>query len=166
MRFKTVGPFLAVLALATVAAAQPTKISGTEQCGRPEIQQAIPTEADPGHVFSIYKVNCNWTKPLEIAGSSSKTGSSIGFDEIKGASAKGHGEHVSVLANGEKVFVRYQGSTILKDGAPQSAEGTWSYTGGTGNMKGIKGKGTYKGRANPDGTTTYEVEGDYEIPKK
>jgi hypothetical protein len=166
MQFKAAGPFLALLAFATVAAAQPTKVSGTFQCPKPEIQQAIPTGDDPGHVFSIYKVNCNWTKPMDIAGSGSKTGSSIGFDEIRGSSAKGHGEHVSILANGEKTFVRFQGSTILKDGAPQSAQGTWNYTGGTGSVKGIKGKGTYKGKWSSDGSITYEVEGDYEIPKK
>ncbi len=166
MRFKTVGLLVGVLALATLAAAQPTKVSGTAQCAKPEIQQAIPTSDDPSHVFSIYKVNCNWTKPHVIAGSPTKTGTNIGFDEIKGSGAKGQGEHVSVLANGEKVFVRYQGSEVVKDGAPQSAEGTWNYTGGTGSMKGIKGKGTYKGKAAPDGSMTYEIEGDYELPKK
>ena len=166
MRFKAVGPFLAALAFATAAAAEPIKISGTVQCAKPEVQQAIPTESDPGHLFSIYKVTCNWTKPLEIAGSQSKNASSIGYDEIKGTSAKGQGEHVTSLANGDKTFIRYQGSTTLKDGAPQTAAGTWNYTGGTGSVKGIKGKGTYKGKAGPDGSMIYEVEGDYEIPKK
>jgi hypothetical protein len=38
--------------------------------------------------------------------------------------------------------------------------------GGTGKLKGIKGKGTYiwKGEV-ADGSDTYEVEGEYELPK-
>jgi len=45
-----------------------------------------------------------------------------------------------------------------------STVGTWSFTGGTGKLKGLKGKGTYKGTGNADGSMTYEVEGDYELP--
>ena len=54
---------------------------------------------------------------------------------------------------------------MLKGGTIKSADGTWSFTGGTGKLKGIKGKGTYKGTGAPDGTVTYEVEGEYELPK-
>ncbi len=166
MRFRTIGSCLVVFAMATVAAAQPTKISGTFQCPKPEAQHAIPAADSPGHLFSISKVNCNWTKPLELGGTQTKDGTNTGFDEIKGNTSKGHGEHVSTAATGEKTFVRYQGSSTLKDGAPQTAQGTWSYTGGTGKLAGIKGKGTYKGKANPDGTITYEVEGEYTLPPK
>jgi hypothetical protein len=47
----------------------------------------------------------------------------------------------------------------------ESAEGKWSFGGGTGKLKGLKGKGTYKGKGAPDGTLTVEVEGEYELPK-
>jgi len=165
MRFKTVGPFLIVLASASLAAAQ-TKVTGTLQCGKPEAQHAIPAGDEPSHVFSVSKVSCNWTKAMEIAGTQSKDGTSTGFDEIKGNSAKGHGQHVSTTATGEKTFVRYEGSATMKDGAPQAAEGSWSYTGGTGKLAGIKGKGTYKGKASADGSVTYEVEGEFQLPPK
>ena len=46
-----------------------------------------------------------------------------------------------------------------------SAKGEWSYTGGTGKLKGIKGKRTYTGKGAPDGSATYDVEGEYELPK-
>jgi len=52
----------------------------------------------------------------------------------------------------------------MKDGKPDTTEGTWSYTGGTGKLKGIKGKGTYKGKADSSGNMVVEVEGDYELP--
>jgi hypothetical protein len=37
--------------------------------------------------------------------------------------------------------------------------------GGTGKLKGIKGKGTYKAKMASDGSATGEVEGEYELPK-
>jgi len=70
------------------------------------------------------------------------------------------------MSNGDKIFVRFSGTdTTTKDGKTGSA-GTWSYTGGTGKLKGITGKGTYKGTSNADGSATTEVEGEYELPKK
>lgn len=62
--------------------------------------------------------------------------------------------------------MRYEGSAGLKQGAIESAEGSWKFTGGTGKVAGIEGKGSYRGKANPDGTVTYEVEGEYKIPPK
>jgi hypothetical protein len=53
----------------------------------------------------------------------------------------------------------------MKDGAPQTAEGTWTYNGGTGKLKGIKGKGTYKGTGNADGSVTFQIDGEYTMPK-
>jgi hypothetical protein len=35
---------------------------------------------------------------------------------------------------------------------------------GTGKLKGIKGKGTFKGTPNADGTMSYAIEGEYSIP--
>ena len=43
--------------------------------------------------------------------------------------------------------------------------GTWSYTSGTGKLKGIKGKGTFKGTPNADGSVTYKIDGTYSLPK-
>jgi hypothetical protein len=69
------------------------------------------------------------------------------------------------MANGEKAYVRGDGTTTLKDGVPQTEEGKWTYAGGDGKFKGIKGKGTYKGKFAADGSLTLEVEGEYELPK-
>ncbi len=51
-------------------------------------------------------------------------------------------------------------------GPPQTEEGTWSLMRGTGKLKGVKAKGTYQGKAGADGMMTYEVEGEYQLPKK
>jgi len=156
---------VAVLALATTASAQ-TKISGTIHCNKPDPQYGIDIGDRPGHGFGIDKIACTWTKPLEIAGIQTKDGYSVGFGESSGNKANGRGYHVSTMANGDKFYVRFQGTDTLKEGAPQSGQGTWSFTGGTGKLKGIRGKGTYKGTFGRDGGATYEVEGEYELPKK
>jgi hypothetical protein len=113
----------------------------------------------------VRKGKCTWTKPMEIAGTQTKEDVGTNFDEIHGNKGQGHGYVVGTMANGDNMYVRIQGSSTLKDGAVESANGAWSFTGGTGKLKGVKGKGTYKGKGAPDGSATYEVEGEYELPK-
>ncbi len=155
---------LVVLSLAQAAAAQ-NKISGTVQCGKPEQQHALEVGDRPHHSFVIGQGKCTWTKPMEIAGIQSKEDIGTGFDEISGNTSRGHGYVVNTWTNGDKSYVRTHGSATLKDGGLQSAEGTWSFTGGTGKLKGIKGKGTYKGKGEAEGSVTYEVEGEYTLPQ-
>ena len=38
-------------------------------------------------------------------------------------------------------------------------------SGGTGKLKRIKGKGTYKGKPDPEGNLIFDSEGEYELPK-
>ena len=47
---------------------------------------------------------------------------------------------------------------------PTAIEGTWTFTGGTGKMKGIKGHGTYKVTPAADGSASVTVEGEYTMP--
>jgi hypothetical protein len=51
--------------------------------------------------------------------------------------------------------------TMGKDG-PESGEGTWSFTGGTGKLRGLTGKGTYKSKTTA-GVGEDTVEGEYSI---
>jgi hypothetical protein len=164
MRLKTFLLSLFVFALATAAGAQ-TKISGTLQCSKPDQQHAIEVGDRPNHSFAISQTKCTWIKPLEIAGIQTKEDVYTGFNEVSGNRARGQLYGVVTMTNGDKYYVRGQGSTTMKDGAPESAEGTWSFVRGTGKLKGLKGKGTYKDKYAPDGTATYEVEGEYELPK-
>jgi hypothetical protein len=156
--------FLIVLALATAVWAQ-TKITGTMQCGKADPAYAIPVGDRPDHAFTISKVKCTWTKAAEIAGTVNKDHEYTAFADVSGNRARNRSAAVGTMANGDKYFVVTQGTVALKEGVSQTAEGTWSYTGGTGKLKGIKGKGTYKGAFAADGTGTIEVEGEYELPK-
>lgn len=164
MRLKTLLSFVVVFALAAVASAQ-TKISGTLQCAKPDQQHAIEVGDRANHSFVISQTKCTWTKSLEIAGVQSKEHASTGFSEVSGNRSRDQGYSVGTMTNGDKYYTRFQDSATLKEGVFESSEGKWSFAGGTGKLKGLKGQGTYKGKGAPDGTSTYEAEGEYELPK-
>jgi hypothetical protein len=163
MSIRTALAFLAATLLAAALGAQ-TKNSGTIQCGKPDPAHTIEVGDKPNHSLGVSKSTCTWTKPLDIAGLKSKDGYSVFTADTTGDKFSGHGIHVSTMDNGDKIYVRFQGGGSTKDGVTQVDSGTWSYTGGTGKLKGIKGHGTYKGKGSADGVT-YEVEGDYQLPK-
>jgi hypothetical protein len=164
MRLKTLLSFLVVFALATVASAQ-TKVSGTLQCAKPDQQQAIEVGDRPNHSFVIFQIKCTLTKSLEIPGLQNKEYVNTIFSEVSGNRWHSQAYGVVTMTNGDKYYVRSQGSATLKEGVLESMEGKWSHAGGTGKLKGLKGQGTYKGKGAPDGTSTYEIEGEYELPK-
>ncbi|MBZ5565048.1 MAG: hypothetical protein LAP13_21835 [Acidobacteriia bacterium] len=164
MRLRIILMSLAVFALATMAGAQ-TQIAGTFQCGKPDQQHAIEVGDSPGHVFVISQTKCSWTKPLEIAGIQSKDDVYAGFSEVSGNSSRYQSYGICTMTNGDKAYVRPRGSATIKDGVPVSAEGKWTFVGGTGKLKGLKGKGTFKSTTQPDGGSTVEIEGDYTLPK-
>ena len=163
MKLKIILMLLIVLALAAVASAQ-TKISGTVLCVKPDTEYTIQVGDSPNHSFNIDQGKCNWTKPLDIAGAQTKEAVITGFREVSGNRMNSHYYDVVTMTTGDKWYGRSQGTAILKDGVPESIEGTWTFVGGTGKLKGIKGKGTLKGKVAPEGIT-YEVEGEYELPK-
>jgi hypothetical protein len=165
MRLKTILTFLIVFALAAVASAQ-TKISGSGQCAKPDQKHSIQVGDRPDHSFVISQERCTWTKPMEIGGTQNKEGVGTEFAEISGNTSRGRGYFVDTMANGDKAYYRGEVTATLKDGMPQSAEGRWTLVGGTGKLKGIKGKVVCKlTSAAPDGSSTSDCEGEYELPK-
>jgi hypothetical protein len=163
MRSKLFLMLALVVALATSAAAK-TKTSGTVSCAKPSPSYSIPVSDHAGHALSISQSACTWTKAMEIEGLKTTAGLDVSYGDAMGTEAHTWGYHVSTMSNGDKMYVKFQGKdTMTKDGKPVSTEGTWSYTGGTGKLKGIKGGGTYKGKADATGNYVVEVEGTYEI---
>jgi hypothetical protein len=160
-RFFTIA---ALVCFAAVASSAQTKVTGTAQCGKPDPQHMVPVGDRPDHSLGVEQVKCTWTKPMEIEGAKSKDGVSTGTDDVSGNTARTRGFHVSTMDSGDKFFVWYQGNATMKDGALVSQKGTWGFTGGTGKLKGIKGKGTFECTGSGDGSSC-EVEGDYQIGK-
>jgi hypothetical protein len=159
LRFLVVS--LAALAIAAAGIAAPMKASGTAVC-KAEPPAPVPVGDKPGHSFAIGKSHCTWTG-FELDGVMYKEGESVSLEEIEGDKAVANGYHTATLANGDKTTARFHGSFTSKDGKPVGGGGTWTFSSATGKFKGIQGKGTYEGKANPDGTVTFQVEGEYTL---
>ena len=154
---------VAVCLCAATAAAQ-TKVTGTAQCGKPDPQHMVPVGDRPEHSLGVEQFKCTWTKPMEIGGDKSKDGVSTETTDVSGNTSRARGFHVATMESGDKFFVWYQGTGTSKDGALVELKGNWGFTGGSGNLKGIKGKGTYT--CTPSGDLlSCEVEGEYELAK-
>ena len=153
----------AVLFCAAAASAQ-TKVSGTAQCAKPDPQQVLPVGDRPGHMLGIAQIKCTYTKPMEIEGDKSKDGISTETSDISGNTSHPRGFHVVTMGSGEKVFFSYQGTATTKDNALVELKGNWGMNGGSGKMKGIKGKGTFT--CTPSGEElSCNVEGKYQLAK-
>jgi hypothetical protein len=154
--------FIGILVAVNLSAA--TKASGTATC-KPDPASPAPVAVSdmPNHALAIGKAQCTWTG-FSVAGQAYKDGVSTSLNEISGDTSSATGYHVATTTTGDTVTAKFQGKGMLKDGKNVSDGGTWSFTSGTGKLKGITGKGTYKGTPNADGSMTYQVEGEYSLP--
>jgi hypothetical protein len=166
MKYKSLGLTVLLVAFAGSALAQ-TQVSGALKCdNKAGTGHTMEVGDHPGHVLMIGKAPCTFTAQIEIAGLKSTAYSPAGVTDLNGAKGQSRGYGVQTMENGDKVYVRYQDtSTLTEAGKAVTFEGTWSYTGGTGKFKGIKGNGTYKGSGATDGETNLQVEGEYTLPQ-
>jgi len=156
------------LLLASACAAQ-TRITGTLQCDKPSPQYTISVNADAGgaaRTLLLQQSKCTWSKPLEIGGAKSTDAVDSGIVEADASRSRDTGYDVSSMDSGDQFTVRYTGMSALDGGVAQKITGTWSFTAGTGKLKGIAGRGTYNGAGNADGGVTVQIVGEYQIPKK
>ena len=162
MRKESILAFVFVLTIATAASAQ-TKFSGSQTCAKPDPSYSVPVGDRGDHVMSLSKDKCTWTRG-EIAGIKLKTDvDTIVSEDVSATTSRDRGYGVTLLANGDTAFIQIEGVTTIRNDVPISGQGTWSFTGGTGKLRGIKGKGTYDGKYSRDGTSTFAVEGEYQL---
>jgi hypothetical protein len=141
-----------------------TKVNGTVQCGKPDPIHLVPVGDRPDHSMGVEQFKCAWTKPMEIGGDKSKDGVNTETAEVNRNTSKARGIHVATMDSGDKFFVSYLGTAASKEGAVTGVKGTWGFSGGTGKLKGIKGKGTYTCAPSGDALEC-KVEGEYELAK-
>jgi hypothetical protein len=169
MRIKLALACTAALAITTVTYAQGTatpaaaqsKLTAKMDCPKFE-PSPVPVGDQPGHALAVGKTKCTYSAG-EIAGVQIKEEEDTFAMDMTAARSGDRGYAVISLANGDKAFVQFQGTTMMKNNVPTGASGTWSFTGGTGKAKGLKGKGTYKGSYKADGSASFEITGDYEV---
>lgn len=164
-RLSIIGVFVCVLSLPFSAAGQ-NKYSATAQCAKPTVEHKLEIGDRPGHAFSASQGKCTYTTPATFAGVQAKEGSWTGIAEVVGNMSTYRGVNIDVMSNSDKIFGRYEGSDTSKNGKLVSAEEKWTLAGGTGKFKDLKGTGTCKGKGNPDGSSTWECSGDYQLSAK
>jgi len=156
--------FIVLLAMgvAAVLSAQ-TKFSAKEKCGKADPDYGVPVGDQAGHVMMLSHVKCAWSEG-EIAGAKMEISEDTFTGEVHDGTSSDRGYAVVDVAGGDKAFVRFEGKTSLKDQKPVDGKGTWSFIGGTGKLKAIKGKGTYQGKYDAEGVGSFDIEGEYTLP--
>ena len=153
-----------VLCLSASAALAQGKIDSQWSCSKPTAVHSIDVGDQPGHAYAIAQFNCTAVKG-EIEGVKEKEGTGTEFEDVKGNTAHFHGVFVETLSNGDKLHFNYQGTGTTEKGQLQSGNDEWTITSGTGKLNGAKGKGSCKGKGNPDGSSTFDCAGDYTLRK-
>jgi hypothetical protein len=146
---------IALVCFVAATAAAQTKVSATAQCGQPDSQHELPVGDVPDHSLSLEQVKCSYSKPMEIAGAKSVSTLITITNEVSGDTIRARGCQVATMDSGDKVFISHEGT-----GTPEGQDGTWSITGGTGKLKGVKGKGTYS-----CSSSGCDIAGEYQLAK-
>lgn len=152
-----------VLAISMSAVAQ-TKVVAVIDCDNADPQYTIQAPDQEGFFYRINQSKCKWTKGSALEGIDSKDAVNIGFNDSRGASVVLAHRQVTHYKNGDKVFVVGTGDFNPKTLA---SSGKWSYTGGTGRFRGLKGSGTYTCKSKSTEANagyTCDVEGEYTLP--
>lgn len=154
----------ALVAQVTAGAAQASssKLSGRLECAKPDPTYLLRVADNPTHVMSLATTKCTWAEGT-IGDEKLKEQQTTLSSDATGGSSEDRGYAAGTLANGDKYFVHFKGSTRLNDDRPISGKCRWKFTGGTGKLKGITGKGTCRGTFQPDGKASWHIEGAYRL---
>ena len=87
------------------------------------------------------------------------------MSDLTGGSGPQRGYFTNTHSNGDRDFGTFEGR-VNTSGGQTTLEGTWKYTDGTGEFKGITGGGTYKGRMTSPTEVENTWEGKYELAAK
>jgi hypothetical protein len=160
MKYRSLGLTVLLMAFAGSALAQ-SQVSATFECAKVEPLGPVEVGDHPGHELSINKLSsCTFPTALEIAGLKSTGMTSAAAIDGRGAKYRVQGYATITMDNGDTAYVRAQGAGTASEKGPPNEDGTWSFTGGTGKLKGLTGKGTYK--ITPKGPG--HIDGEYTLP--
>jgi hypothetical protein len=142
-----------------------TPFSGEMQCTPPSPSYSVDIPDTEGHSAILQQTTCAWTQQVQIG--PTKTAQSVATlsADVMRTKLTGNGVNVITMGNGDRVVIVFHTVIAASNKLPQSAEGTFTITGGTGQMGGISGKGTFTGLFNTDGSATYRLQGEFALPK-
>jgi hypothetical protein len=153
-----------LLALLPYTSAQAqTKLAGKITCNKADPNHTASVEDQAKHTISLGVAKCTWSEG-KIGGEQLKDETDTFTSDVVGELSHDRGYGVGSVANGDKYFVKFKGKTTLKGETPVSGKCTWAFTGGTGKLKGITGKGTCNGTFSTDGKASWDIQGTYSLP--
>jgi hypothetical protein len=153
--------FGCVLASALSASAQ-TKFTGKCSQGKPDPNHVLPVDDGGHHAMILGQVTCTWSSG-DLAGVALKSEVDTVVIDMSGTTSHDRGYGVGSAANGDKYYVRFDGTTKYKGEAPTTATCTWAFYGGTGKLKGLTGKGTCSGIFDASGGAVFDMVGEYSL---
>jgi len=131
--------------------------------GRATAQSTISLQDTPNHDLNLLEVrgvqksnDDNWNN-AEIT--------YWGTADLIAGNGPQRGYFVNEHSDGDRDFGTFEGR-IATSGGQVTIEGTWTYTGGTGNFQGISGGGTYKGRLTSPTEIENTWQGTYQLAAK
>ncbi|HTK42956.1 MAG TPA: hypothetical protein VL287_15300 [Gemmatimonadales bacterium] len=140
-----------------------TKLTGKMTCAKPDPNYNAPVGDDAHHVLSLGSQKCTWSEG-DLGGDRLKDEADTFTSDVSQNLSHDRGYGVGSVASGDKYVVKFKGTTTLKGEKPVSADCTWSFKSGTGKLKGLTGKGTCKATFSADGTSSWDIQGEYKIP--
>ncbi len=149
-----------IFSSAALALAQ-THIAGTAECSGPEQVHVMRLSDQAGHFFVMSQGKCNWTKPVDIAGTHTQSDEATVSKEVRGNQARVRGYVTETTAGGDKFSYRILGTQVIDHGKTVSEHGKWTIVSGTGKLKGVHGKGTYAGKLQGK-NMVFDLEGEYQ----
>lgn len=161
-RFMT-GIVVAVMLAITVSAMAQTKFEGKCSQGKPDPNYTVPVGDKPDHTIVLAKTTCTWSSG-DLGGDKLKTEDDVYTSDMSGKMSRDHGYGIGTTASGDKYFLRFDGTTKFEKNVPTSGNCTWNFTGGTGKLKGLTGKGTCTGKFDANGAAEFDIAGEYTIP--
>jgi hypothetical protein len=138
-----------------------TKTSGTSDCGKYDLSHTIQIPEQEGSSYVIGQFKCTWPKSYTVEGLQSTHNVGVEFDEVTGTSGRFTVTAFTQYSASDRAYHR---STGKFDNKTMLSSGTWTYTHGTGKLRGIKGSGTFTCKMKNGGGSICEVKGEYTLP--
>jgi hypothetical protein len=140
------------------------KLAGKMTCDKPDPEHRAPVDDNkPNHTLVLNVGKCTWSEG-KLGSHSLKDETDTFTSDAAGTVSHDRGYGVGTVEGGDKYFVRFEGSSTMKGETPLSGTCNWAFTGGTGKLKGITGKGTCKGTFSSDGKASWDINGTYTLP--
>jgi hypothetical protein len=136
----------------------------TSVCGNSAVHQTVLINDDRQHSVSLDQRSCTSKAPIEISGLTGTDYISYGVDDVQNQQSVDRGYVVGTMKNGDRYFLKYEGTATMNGNIPEYLEGKWNFTGGSGRLQQLQGGRTYTARPTADGSMEFVIRGNYELP--